>query len=111
MTTEPDQTLVLDGDETHVWGSVVDPVPTVYTSANRGGEVDLPGLRLGLDVAERYARRILAAVAFQRAQISSGPSQSAGGVGPPPAPPMAPGPSTTPPREGGPGAASLGGAR
>lgn len=45
-----------------------DPVPDVYVSGHGGGEVDLHDLRLKLDVAELYAQRILAAVAWQRRQ-------------------------------------------
>lgn len=49
-------------------GEELDPVPAVYVSGHGGGEVDLHDLRLSLDDAERYAARILNAVAWQRAR-------------------------------------------
>lgn len=53
------------------YGEWIDPVPAVYTSGWNGGEIDLPDMRVGLDVAEQYAQRILAAVAWQRAQATA----------------------------------------
>jgi hypothetical protein len=74
---EPDEVSDYYGLPCAMWGQCVtapgenpDPVPAVFVSAHGGGEVDLHDLRLKLDAAERYAARILNAVAWQRARFA-----------------------------------------
>jgi len=72
---EPDETYANSyGIQVARWGQApgvpngewIDPVPSVYSTGHGGGEVDLPDMRLDLDVAEAYAVRILAAVHHER---------------------------------------------
>lgn len=74
---EPDDVSDYYGQPCARWGQCVipadeerDPVPTVYAHAHGGGQVELEGFRLSLDVAEQFAARVLNAVRYQRAQLS-----------------------------------------
>lgn len=76
--TAPDDISDYYGQPCARWGQCVipageerDPVPAVYSNPHDGGQVEIEGLRLSLDVAEQFAARIANAVRYQRAQAAS----------------------------------------
>lgn len=78
LDAKPDEVWDRDGFTVALWGQGpcvpyrerIDPIPSVYSSDRCGGQVDVGDYPFSLDDAEKYAKRVLAAVRWQRAQSS-----------------------------------------
>ncbi len=83
LQTVPDDVSVLGGVECARWGQMpavppgepIDPLPTIYSSVD-GVEIE-DTLILGLDNAEAFARRLLAAIAYERRRAAAAGTSTA----------------------------------